>query len=76
MPAHNKALHRVAIPLRSISTGELGRYTRKLGVLGTKTKSICCYKVCFSILFKYACSLSIHAEGYLICLQLNMQKEL
>jgi len=24
--AHNKALHRTAIPLRSIAAGELGRY--------------------------------------------------
>ncbi|RAR60910.1 hypothetical protein BCL93_106115 [Onishia taeanensis] len=26
---HNKALHRTAIPLRSIAAGELGRYPEK-----------------------------------------------
>jgi len=27
--AHNKALHRTAIPLRSIAAGELGRYLER-----------------------------------------------
>jgi hypothetical protein len=26
---HNKALHRTAIPLRSIAAGELGRYVQR-----------------------------------------------
>jgi len=29
MKAHNKALHRTAIPLRSIAAGELCRYAKK-----------------------------------------------
>ena len=37
--AHNKALHRTAIPLRSIAAGELDRYL--WGYLKTTVKEVC-----------------------------------